>query len=88
MTSLSKELSKECFTRDGFKCRHCGSRNNLSAHHMIFRSQGGLDELWNLITLCSFCHLNGIHEANLKIVEPADANYVVKFIRKLGWKPK
>ncbi len=80
--------AKACYVRDGWKCRHCGSRGPLHPHHIVYSSQGGPDELWNLITLCAFCHLEGIHKANLTIVEPADANHVVKFIRKVGWKPQ
>ena len=46
----------ECFARDGFKCRACGSDSWLDAHHVIFRSHGGGDELVNLVTLCRTCH--------------------------------
>lgn len=42
--------------RDGHRCRVCGVAQNLHVHHILFRSQGGPDEDWNLITLCSSCH--------------------------------
>jgi hypothetical protein len=25
-------------------------------HHVLFRSRGGPDEAWNLVTLCEGCH--------------------------------
>lgn len=28
----------------------------LHIHHILFRSQGGPDEDWNLIALCKYCH--------------------------------
>lgn len=51
-------LIMDVFKRDGWTCRvpGCYSRSNLHAHHLKFRSQGGLDILSNLITVCSTCH--------------------------------
>jgi 5-methylcytosine-specific restriction endonuclease McrA len=46
----------ECFARDGFKCRACGTDSFLDAHHVIFRSHGGSDDLSNLVTLCRTDH--------------------------------
>lgn len=37
-------------------CQICGSNNNVSAHHIKFRSERGDDSLGNLITLCFYCH--------------------------------
>jgi hypothetical protein len=48
--------------RDGWKCRNCGFRANLHVHHIWFRSQGGPDDIWNLVTLCNACH-DGVHTA-------------------------
>jgi 5-methylcytosine-specific restriction endonuclease McrA len=85
---LTRLIVEQCYIRDGWKCRHCNSRGPLHPHHIIYRSAGGPDELWNVITLCAFCHGEGIHKANLKIVEPADANRAVIMVRRLGWKPQ
>ena len=38
------------------QCMCCRSRENLSAHHIIFKSLSGDDSLDNLITLCFECH--------------------------------
>lgn len=46
---------KKCIELDG-SCRRCGSIQDLEPHHIIHSSQGGGDDLWNLITLCHNCH--------------------------------
>ena len=83
---LDRSLAVKVFIRDGFKCRHCGFRQTLDPHHIIFKSHGGKDTTENLITLCRSCH-SGIHAGNLEIVGN-DANKEIKFIRKQGWQPK
>lgn len=44
--------------RDGWKCRNpqCKLRNNLHCHHIVYRSEMGVDETWNIVTICSDCH--------------------------------
>jgi 5-methylcytosine-specific restriction endonuclease McrA len=42
--------------RDRYRCRVCGSRMNLSHHHIRERSLGGPDETWNLVLLCHDDH--------------------------------
>jgi len=54
--------------RDGFACRLCGDWkgklyletgavvDDIHAHHIIPKSQGGPDTMENLITLCDLCH--------------------------------
>lgn len=42
--------------RDGYRCRKCGSRNNLHIHHIKWRSRGGSNRAENLTTLCKPCH--------------------------------
>lgn len=86
------ELCVAILKRDGYKCRSCGARQGLSVHHIIFRSDEGPDESWNLLTLCIGCHTgihvdvqDGVH--GLVIVTPADANTTVKFIRASNWSP-
>lgn len=67
--------------RDEWKCKHCGFRNNLHVHHIIYRSQGGADEMSNLVTLCNACH-EAVHRGDLKITS------TMEFERKEGWKLK
>lgn len=89
-------LCKEVLERDHWKCRSCGSRNNLHVHHIVFRSQQGPDEKWNLITLCNGCH-EGVHKdvkdgqygLTIKITGPgAETLSTVWFIRRPGWRPR
>jgi len=43
-------------TAVGARCRYCGSRDDLVAHHKIPRRLGGLDVLENLEAVCRSCH--------------------------------
>ncbi len=90
-----KALCKVVLQRDGFKCRSCGVRSALHVHHIIFRSQQGPDEAWNLLTLCNSCH-DGAHkdvkdgEYGLVIrvnkeLYPIDG--AVQMKRRTGWRP-
>jgi hypothetical protein len=40
----------------GAKCRYCGSRHDLVAHHRVPRRLGGPDLLENLEPVCRSCH--------------------------------
>lgn len=51
-----KKLCVAIMNRDGWRCRCCRVRKNLHVHHIVFRSHGGDDADWNLITICSRCH--------------------------------
>lgn len=63
-------------SRDGWKCRNsqCKFRENLHCHHIIFRSDEGPDESWNMITVCSTCH-DAVHAYEL-FISVAEGNYV------------
>jgi len=50
------KLKNLVLNRDGWKCQHCGSLQNLQVHHVVHRSRLGSDESDNLITLCAGCH--------------------------------
>lgn len=50
------ELRRRILARDGFKCLCCGSRTNLTAHHLLWLRYGGRTEEENLGTLCDGCH--------------------------------
>ncbi len=40
----------------GWSCEKCGSFDNLSVHHKMPLSQGGTNEISNLVVLCKTCH--------------------------------
>jgi len=73
-TAEYKVLCRKVWDRDGWRCRRCKSRNNLHAHHVVWRSEGGRDETWNLLTLCQACH-DQVHSYKL-FVECAPGNPV------------
>ncbi len=52
--AITKKLRAEVRKRD-VTCRGCGALGT-QVHHIKFKSQGGVDELWNLVLLCNDCH--------------------------------
>jgi hypothetical protein len=62
------------YARDRFRCASpvC-TRRDVTPHHLRFRSHGGGEQLENLVSLCSWCHLEGIHQGRLKATPPASA---------------
>jgi hypothetical protein len=57
------------FERDGWRCTvpGCTSQRSLHAHHVLFRSAGGTDDLANLTTLCAAHHHRGVHGGSIRI---------------------
>ena len=55
--------------RDEYKCHICKTKKKnvkLEVHHIVFRSNGGSDEVDNLITLCHDCHKK-LHDDKVKL---------------------
>lgn len=67
-------LRDEVLERDNRRCRFCGGNRNLNAHHIDYRSQGGLHEAWNLIMLCDDCHMT-VH-SNKRRFQPLLRGYI------------
>jgi hypothetical protein len=46
--------------RDGGRCRvpGCRSARGLEIHHLVHRVEGGCHDAWNLVLMCSACHLS------------------------------
>jgi hypothetical protein len=66
---LSSPREHRVFERDGYRCTvpGCTSQRNLHAHHVLFRSAGGGDDLANLTTLCAAHHQRGVHAGVIRI---------------------
>ena len=58
------ERRRKVYSRDDYECQSCGAQGGsngdteLHAHHKTPLSQGGSNDLSNLITLCKSCHNN------------------------------
>jgi hypothetical protein len=58
--TLSKKIRFEVFKRDGFRCQYCGRTAPdviLEIDHIKPVSEGGTDDITNLITSCKDCNL-------------------------------
>ena len=55
------------YVRDRYRCTSpvC-CRKDVTPHHVQFRSAGGSDEAWNVIAVCLWCHLLGIHGGRIR----------------------
>ena len=53
---VPKGVEVKVLARDRKACARCGSRLNLHLHHVVFRSMGGPNEVWNLLTVCAKDH--------------------------------
>jgi hypothetical protein len=60
------------YIRDRFRCTSpvC-SRRDVTPHHIIFRSAGGCDHPHNTTSVCTWCHLLGIHGGRIRAVGTA-----------------
>jgi 5-methylcytosine-specific restriction endonuclease McrA len=52
-----RRARRAALARDGYACRECGSRDDLTVHHVVALRDGGHPTaLTNLLTLCRRCH--------------------------------
>ena len=48
---------EHALVRDNYTCQCCGKKNcRVEAHHIVFRSKNGSNDLENYVTLCEDCH--------------------------------
>ena len=52
------------------RCRQITLR--VHVHHIVERQHGGTDEPDNRLTLCTACHLRGIHSGHMSVVRIDD----------------
>ena len=55
------------YGRDRHRCTiPVCNRRDVTPHHLRFRSAGGGDEDDNVASVCSWCHLQGIHGGRIR----------------------
>jgi hypothetical protein len=58
--AIGKKARFEVFKRDSFKCTYCGAAGEqvqLHVDHIVPVSEGGTNDLMNLVTACAPCNL-------------------------------
>ena len=57
----------QVYLRDCCRCSSpvC-SRRDVTPHHVMFRSAGGSDADENMASLCTWCHLFGVHGGRIR----------------------
>lgn len=68
-----RQTYSHIYERDRYRCSSpvC-SRRDVTPHHVVFRSHGGSDEPSNVIALCSWCHLEGVHGGRIRVSGSAE----------------
>lgn len=51
---INKERVKEIYH---YECAVCGSKNNLTVHHVVPKRNNGMGDKANLVALCLPCHV-------------------------------
>lgn len=54
--SARAEFQQEVFERDGYRCRYCGTDNDLTLDHVVPIIRGGQNSAENLATACRPCN--------------------------------
>ncbi|MBI2169716.1 MAG: DUF222 domain-containing protein [Actinobacteria bacterium] len=73
-SAVPRAMRRALSARDqGCRFPGCTSTKWVDAHHVIWRSKGGVTELWNLIELCRFHHTS-IHNRGF-VVERRDGEF-------------
>jgi hypothetical protein len=77
-STITPRLRRQVLARDHHGCTvpGCRSARNLDVHHIQFRSDGGRNELSNLLTMCSGHHAL-LHEGQL--IVRGEAPHAVEF---------
>ena len=58
---------EHALVRDKYTCQCCGKKNcRVEAHHIVFRSKNGSNDLENYVTLCEDCH-KAVHSGEIDL---------------------
>jgi hypothetical protein len=67
----------QIYQRDRYCCQSpCCGRRDVTPHHLRFRSHGGDDSEENVTSLCTWCHLEGIHRGQISATLPSAASNI------------
>jgi hypothetical protein len=57
----------QIYIRDRYRCTSpvC-NRRDVTPHHLRFRSAGGSDHVYNITSVCTWCHLCGVHGGRIR----------------------
>jgi hypothetical protein len=67
----------QIYQRDRYCCQSpCCGRRDVTPHHLRFRSHGGDDSEENVTSLCTWCHLEGIHRGQISATPPSAASNI------------
>jgi hypothetical protein len=66
---LPAELAGKVLALAGRCCAHCGRKLGIHIHHVIFRRNGGTNEILNLLCVCALCrYRHKAHYADFRIM--------------------
>jgi hypothetical protein len=70
------EIRRAVLERDNYRCFRCEiyDRRMLSVHHLLPRSEGGGENMENLVSLCNECH-NFVEVNNLRTRADIEGSY-------------
>lgn len=68
MDNIPQKIRDFVLQRDGYACRACNSEDNLTIHHIVYRSYEIDHSPDNLVLLC-WEHHRQIHDGFLKVVQ-------------------
>lgn len=76
---MNKALRAQLFWRANGNCEKCnkGLEESWAAHHRKLRSQGGKDEITNLVALCHYCHNLGTVSVHLSVAKAIADGFIV-----------
>ena len=81
-SSVSKWLRHSVFERDSYTCIFCDMAAT-DVHHVVPRSQGGRNVIFNLVSLCRRCHM--VHHGTLNEVYPNMRNEMYEVMTEYLW---
>lgn len=76
--TVTKETYDKVIERDNYKCRLCGTTQNLQLHHIYGRGKDLTNDINNCIMLCMHCHLEVVHK-NQKKYRPILKKIIKKY---------